>query len=149
MNHELEKKHHVSYCGLYCHICDWHTGRIRRTFRAALDMLNEFGFNKLLEDEVDRDDLTRSLDTLANSSICPGCKQGISENPEEDRCAVRSCCSQKGFDLCSECTDCPCEILRTNPGVVKFGCLENLAAIKQRGIEEWLNQQWRERVRRS
>jgi hypothetical protein len=146
MNYQLEKKYHVSFCGSYCHICDWHTGKIRKTYQAALHMLQEFGFNKLLEGKIDRENLTKGLEILANSSICPGCKQGIEKEPNMDRCKIRRCCSHKGFDLCNECADFPCELLKSNPGVLKFGCLENLDTIKEKGIQEWLDQKWGEYV---
>jgi threonine dehydrogenase-like Zn-dependent dehydrogenase len=148
MNYELEKKNHISYCGSYCHICDWHTGRIRKTFQSALDMLEDFGFRKILEGKVDAENLKSGLQILATSSICPGCKSEVFRKPEEDRCKIRQWCSGKGFDLCCECVGFPCEILETNPGVIKFRCIENLIKIKEKGVKEWIDGQWKEYVKR-
>jgi len=150
MNYEEEKKRYVSYCGSYCRTCDWFTGKIRRTFQSALDMLETYGFAKPLEGKVDIENLKKGLEILANSSIDSGCKADLSERrscgerPEDDRCQIRQCCFKKGFDLCSECSKFPCQVLKSTPGVVNFGCIENLREIKEIGIEKWLNKEWHE-----
>jgi len=142
MNYEQEKKRYVSFCGSYCHTCDWFTGNIRRTFQSSLGMLEEFGFKGLLEGEVNMENMKSGLKILANSNICSGCKAEI-EKPETDRCRIRQCCFQKGFTLCNECSNFPCDLLKSNPGVIKFHCIENLTEIKKKGIESWVKKQWK------
>jgi len=148
MNYDEEKRRYISYCGSYCRTCDWFTGRIRKTFQAALNMMDTYGFRKLLADRVDLENMKEGLRILANSSIDSGCKADLAERlargekPENDRCKIRQCCHQKGFDLCSECASFPCDLLKSNPGVVRFNCIENLTEIKQIGIEQWLNKYW-------
>lgn len=144
MNYDLEKKYHISYCGSYCHLCDWHTGRIRKTFQLGSDMIDSLGLKKQLGDEIDVDNFKKGLQRLALSSICPGCKAeaGI----EGDRCKIRHCCHSKKFDLCNECPEFPCETLKNNPGVIKFHCIDNLKAMKERGLKEWIDQQWKDYV---
>lgn len=145
MNYEEEKRRYVSFCGSYCRTCDWFTGKIRSTFQSALDLVDEYGgFGRWLEGRVDIEHFREGLRILANTSIDSGCKADIAENPEDDRCEIRQCCFQKGFDLCSECSEFPCELLESNPGVIKFGCIENLRQIKEKGIEYWINGQLRE-----
>jgi hypothetical protein len=140
MNYEQEKKDHISYCGSYCHICDWHTGKIRKTAKDALDMINEYkGFKSLLKGKIDIDNLIKGLNMLAESGICSGCKSEIGAN---ERCRIRKCCSSRGFDLCSECPDFPCDILRNDPGVIKWHCLENLEEIEKIGLDKWIHKQW-------
>ncbi len=142
MNYEEEKKRSISFCGSYCHMCDWHTGKIRKTAQTTLDMINEYGgFKKLFEGKVDFENLTKGLQVLAESSICSGCK---AETGANERCDIRRCSSNKGFDLCSECGEFPCEVLRTNPGVIKFHCIENLNEINEIGFEKWIDKQWSE-----
>jgi hypothetical protein len=34
--------------------------------------------------------------------------------------------------------------LKTNPGVVKFHCMENLEEIRDKGIKHWVDKQWKE-----
>lgn len=53
MDYKQEIARHTSFCGSYCHTCDWFTGRIKRAFRTALHMLDEYGFGQLLEGKVD------------------------------------------------------------------------------------------------
>jgi hypothetical protein len=144
MDYEEEKRGHLSFCGSYCHTCDWFTGQIRRTFQKALDMVEAYGFRNLLEGKADRENLMLGLGILANSNICSGCKAEVAKNPEEDRCKIRQCCYSKGFNLCAECPEFPCELLKTNPGVVKFHCMENLEEIRDKGIKHWVDKQWKE-----
>jgi hypothetical protein len=144
MNYDEEKKRHISFCGSYCHTCDWFTGKIRKTFQPALDMVEQYEFKKLLEGKADRENLITGLQILAGSGICSSCKAEIAESPEEDRCRIRQCCSSKSFDLCSQCSDFPCETLKSNPGVIKFGCIENLKEIKEKGVKAWVDKQWTE-----
>lgn len=143
MNYEKEKKRYVSFCGSYCHTCDWFTGKIRSTFQSAVDMVEEYGFRKFLEGKIDIENFKAGLKILANSPIDSGCKADIAENPKDDRCKIRQCCFRKGFDLCNECSDFPCDLLKSNPGVIKFHCIENLKEIKEKGIEYWIDKQWR------
>ncbi len=144
MNYEEEKKRHIGFCGSYCHTCDWFTGKIRKTFQSALGMLEEYGFKRLLESKVNLENFKLGLQILANSGICSGCKAEVAKNPVEDRCKIRQCCFNKGFDLCVECSEFPCELLKTNPGVIKFHCIENLIEIREKGIKHWVDKQWEE-----
>ena len=141
MNYEEEKRRYVSFCGSYCRTCDWFTGRIRRTFQTALEMVEAYGFGKWLEGKVDTGNLKEALKILANMPIDSGCKADVGENPEDDRCKIRQCCFQKGFDLCNECPEFPCDLLKSNPGVIKFHCIENLIEIKEKGIKYWIDRQ--------
>lgn len=143
MNYEEEKKRYISFCGSYCRTCDWFTGKIRKSFQSSLEMLEEYGFKRLLEGKINKENFKLGLQILADSGICSGCKAEIAKNPEEDRCKIRQCCHSKGFDLCSECSEFPCEILKTNPGVIKFHCIENLIEIKEKGVKNWIDKQWK------
>jgi hypothetical protein len=143
MNYEQEKKRQISFCGSYCHTCDWFTGAIRKSFQSAQDMFEAFGLKKLLEEKVDVENFNSGLQILTNSSICSGCKAEVAKSPEEDRCEIRQCCFGKGFDLCDECPDFPCDVLKSNPGVMKFHCIENLMEIKKRGLQYWIDKQWK------
>ena len=150
MNYDLEKRYHISYCGSYCHICDWHTGKIRNVFQQALDMIDSLGLDKRLGENVDAENFTTGLKNLADSSICPGCKAEVGvRKPDEDRCKIRQCCYNKGYDLCNECSDFPCETLGSNPGVIKFHCIENLQEIKEKGLKAWIDCQWKNYVTES
>lgn len=142
MNYEEEKKRYVSFCGSYCRKCDWFTGKIQSTFQSALDMVEEYGgFKRWLEGKVDIESFKEGLRILANTSIDSGCKAEIAKNPRDDRCKIRQCCFQKGYDLCNECPDFVCDLLKSNLGVIKFHCIENLMEIKEKGIRYWIDKQ--------
>ncbi|MFW9910829.1 MAG: DUF3795 domain-containing protein [Candidatus Thorarchaeota archaeon] len=147
MKYEEEKRRYISFCGSYCHTCDWHSGTIRKTAQATLSMLDQYGgFTKLFgRNEIDADNLARGLEVLANSGICSGCKAEIPDysGGEEERCEIRRCCSGKGYSVCSECDDFPCELLKNNPGVVKFHTIENLKDIDRIGLERWIDEWWK------
>ena len=143
MNPELEKEHHVSYCGSYCHLCDWHTGKIRLGYRDALRAFEKYGLQRFLAKDVDAQQFRQGLEALSQSSICPGCKaEAPVWKPDEDRCKIRQCALRRGLDLCCECEGFPCETLESNPGVVKFHCLDNLREIKEHGIRAWIDKEW-------
>jgi len=73
LNYEEEKKRYVSFCGSYCRTCDWFTGKIRRTFQLALDMVEEYGFKKWLGGKVDIENFKEGLRILTNTPIDSGC----------------------------------------------------------------------------
>jgi len=138
MKYEEEKKIYVSFCGSYCRTCDWFTGKIGKTAKEMLKIVEEQnGFEYLFKDKIDSKNLTRALGFLSKTSICSGCKAGGGA-PD---CQIRKCCLEKGFDNCDECKKFPCQTLRENPGVIKFHTIENLQEIKRIGIEKWINQQ--------
>jgi hypothetical protein len=141
MDYQKEKVTHISYCGSYCHTCDWFTGKIKKTAKDCLDMIRNYdGFKKWFENKVDVNNLLLGLRILADTSICSGCKTEAGR--ENDRCEIRQCCFSKNLSQCDECGDFPCQILKTNPGVIKFGALKNLKEMKEKGIEKWIDQKW-------
>ncbi|MFW9904025.1 MAG: DUF3795 domain-containing protein [Candidatus Thorarchaeota archaeon] len=141
MNYEEEKKRYISFCGSYCRTCDWFTGRIRRTFQIAFEMVELYGFQKFFQDQINIENFKKGLSILASTPIDSGCKADIAEKPEEDRCKIRQCCHQKDLDLCDECQKFPCKLLANNPGVIKFHCIENLQEIKTKGLKPWVDKQ--------
>ena len=144
MHHQREQKFLISYCGSYCHQCDWFTGKIKKLASEALKMFDTYnGFRRLLDGQVNADDVRKALEILSNTSICSGCKLQIADGIETDRCDIRRCCFEKGFDICADCAEFPCEKLRTNAGVIKFNCIENLYEIKRDGIEQFIEKQWK------
>lgn len=108
-------------------------------------MVEKLGFKKYLEGKVDIGNFKLALRILAKTPIGPGCKAEARDNPN-DRCQIRQCCYKKGFDLCCECAEFPCELLKTNPGVIKFHCIENLQEIKEKGMKHWIDRQWKEHI---
>jgi hypothetical protein len=148
VKYEEEKRRYLSFCGSYCHTCDWHTGKVRKTAQAALDMIQDYGgFSKLFQREsVDGDNFARGLEVLAESGICSGCKAEVPDysKVEKDRCDIRQCCFENGYSLCSECESFPCLKLKSNPGVIKWKTVENLEAIDKIGLKQWIDNHWKD-----
>jgi hypothetical protein len=139
MRYEEEKRRHVSFCGYYCHLCDWFTGEIKNTAKKMLELVEEYeGFTRVLKGKVDPKDLVEGLRLLSEISICSGCKAEMRE-----RCEIVRCCGEKGFDHCDECSEFPCTILQEKPGVIKFHTIENLKEMEKVGIPEWIDRQWK------
>ena len=148
MRYEEERARYISFCGSYCHTCDWHTGKIRQTAQAALDMFESYGrfVKQFQRNDIDSDNFSRGLEVLAESGICSGCKAEVPNysNGEKDRCDIRQCCYEKELSLCSECPSFPCAKLETNPGVIKWKTIENLKAIEKIGLKQWIDNHWKE-----
>ena len=111
-------------------------------------MFEEYGgFKKWFErGDVDPDNFQQGLKILTESGICSGCKFEIPDysSGESDRCDIRQCCSEREFMLCSECEQFPCSKLTENPGVIKWHTIKNLREIEQVGLEQWIDNHWRD-----
>jgi hypothetical protein len=93
------------------------------------------------ESACDYDEFVKGLKWLASQDKpCRGCRFGGGWSWWPD-CPVRDCVLEKGLDLCCECPSFPCDMLKSNPGVMKFHCIENLEEIKEKGIEHWIDKQ--------
>jgi hypothetical protein len=147
MNYLNEIKLFTGYCGSYCRLCDWHTGKIRRNFQDALKIWEEYtGFPKQTRDKFDPENFKQGLEYLSSMSLCSGCKEEI--EGEGDRCKIRLCAHKKGLELCCECAGYQqCQTLTQTPGVIKFGCLGNLQEINFDGAQSWIDRQWEEFIK--
>lgn len=124
----------VAYCGIYCRLCDYFTGRIRNAARDLLDIARKHAELKLFAETskaFDYEDFVKSLEWLSKetSPCVGGCKGG---GGWED-CPFRKCCVEKGLRFCCECSEFPCEVLEKNPKRI-----EELNEIKKMGLESWI-----------
>ena len=75
-------------------------------------------------------------------SKCPGC--GLSSNRQY--CSTFKCCTVNNhYETCAECAVFPCERLFRQADWAGFNTrkkwLENIKLIKEKGIEQWFNEQ--------
>jgi len=134
MNYEEERRRYLSFCGAYCKTCYWFTGEIKRKAKGLLDIAQEQNcFPRLFKDKVDPENFLKGLELLSQTHTCSGCKL-----ERRERCEIVRCALEKGVENCGECKEFPCEILKNNPGVVKFHTIENLKEIKRIGFEKWV-----------
>ncbi|MDH5447573.1 MAG: DUF3795 domain-containing protein [Candidatus Bathyarchaeota archaeon] len=124
----------VAYCGIYCRLCDYYTGRIRDSVENLLEIFKSHAELKLFSDTAkafDFENFVKGLEWLSNeiSPCVGGCRGG---GGWED-CPLRKCCIERGVKLCYECNDFPCETLKKFPKRVK-----ELNEIRNMGLESWI-----------
>jgi hypothetical protein len=124
----------VAYCGIYCRLCDYFSGRIRDSGRDMLEVTKKHSELRLFADAskaFDYENFMRGLEWFSTEiSPCVGsCRGGGGWK----NCPIRKCCIEKELKLCSECVSFPCETLKKYPKRV-----EELNDIKKMGIENWI-----------
>lgn len=134
-NYEKEREL-VAYCGIYCRLCDYFTGRIRNSARNLLKIARKHSELKLFADAskaFDFENFVKGLEWISKEiSPCVGsCRGG---GGWED-CPFRKCCREKGLRFCYECSEFPCDVLEKYPRRV-----EELNEIKEMGLEDWIKE---------
>ena len=127
---------YVTYCGLYCKLCTT-VGRIPKQCDALLDTLvkdrwDEFGDKGLLE-------VLRKTRDIGGEGGFKGCRGGAC--PDRFRnCEIRKCAQQRKVDVCSSCSDYPCDrvkaLARRYPILLADGARQ-----KQIGLAKWMEEQ--------
>jgi hypothetical protein len=99
----------IAYCGIDCVTCEY-VDELKCMALKAADLSSDLKRVKVsvwaptvLEggSEIDFQRLEKSLDWIADSLTCPGCKRG---GGLQD-CSVRLCSKDMGFQNCSECSE--------------------------------------------
>jgi len=126
----------VAYCGIYCRLCDYYTGRIRDSARNLLEIVKSHGELKLFADTAeafDFENFVKGLEWISDeiSPCVGGCRGGGGWGD----CPLRKCCIEKGVKFCYECNDFSCETLKNFPKRV-----DELDEIKKIGLESWIKQ---------
>ena len=127
----------VAYCGIYCRLCDYFTGRIRDSAQNFQEIVKNHSELSIFADAVKTfsfEDFAKGLEWLSNEiSPCVGaCKGGGGWKD----CPIRNCASAKSVRICSECQQFPCEILQKFPNRI-----EKLNSIKRLGLKAWIDEQ--------
>lgn len=126
----------VAYCGIYCRLCDYYTGRIRDSARNLLEIVKSHGELKLFADTAkafDFENFVKGLEWISDeiSPCVGGCRGGGGWGD----CPLRKCCIEKGVKFCYECNNFSCETLKNFPKRV-----DELDEIKKIGLESWIKQ---------
>lgn len=126
---DFDKKQLVTYCGLYCGLCDKHT-TIPRHAAALIESMKK-------GEQKAPDEVWNALKEMAEppSDMC--CRSGKCGAPW---CAVRKCVKEKGLTVCPECDEYPCERIKL------FGESEPLLLadgkrIIKYGLDKWIEEQ--------
>jgi len=113
-----------TYCGLYCGACS-----ILKAYQSGI----KDPFACMFSDE------------LGMELKCHGCKtDDLFGNCA--RCIIRPCAKEKGVEHCIDCTEYPCQILKTMGFAVDklphwSMAAANVETIKNKGAERWLEEQ--------
>lgn len=139
------KKDLLAYCGLYCGDCGGFSGGIADAAISLKQELSKYKFERtakcLFSEKLkDYDKLAEMLQFLTTIKCEKVCRE---REDKESSCKVRKCCREKGFYACYECDIYKeCDILRKTNREDLYGdsYLKNFQAIREMGLERWLNE---------
>jgi hypothetical protein len=127
--HPMDNKDLVSYCGLYCDLCDQ---RVRIPQRAAA--LKE---TLRLAEQEGPEPFRKVLAELAKPPGNKCCRAGTCGNP---RCGIRKCARAKGVFACPDCPDFPCKRIETL-GRSESTLVHDGRRMKEIGLDAWIAEQ--------
>lgn len=131
----------VTYCGLYCDLCA-ERARIPQRAAALGAAMTEEGWPFWGHTVSGFTEFWTFLEELASGKGCPGCRAG-GGYPE---CQIRVCARERGFDLCADCTDFPCQHIEALEASYPNLIGDN-RRLQTAGLDRWIDEQ-KERVRR-
>jgi len=136
-----EKIKFVTYCGLCCELCA-ERARIPQQAKALQQAMTEEGWPFWGHTVPGFDGFWEFLEGLHASGGCSGCRAGGGY----PQCQIRLCARERGLELCSECSDFPCDHVEALGARYPTLIADN-RRLRAVGLERWLNEQ-EERVRR-
>jgi len=99
-------KDQMGPCGIACAACDLGNGTVAETAVKLKQYLQRYGVPSWGSQvpgwsDIDFKKLDGSLDWVQTYTRCFGCEQG--GGPPD--CAIRACSREKGYELCSQCSE--------------------------------------------
>lgn len=131
------KNKYLAYCGLYCRLCDA-IARVPPQSAALLETLKRGGweqFGDILYPNFRQ--FWEVLEELCNFEEKRGACLGGCGDPS---CKIRACAQKRGIDLCSTCSEYPCDLILELANRYPM-ILENGKEQKEMGLEAWLSKQ--------
>ncbi len=133
----MDDLRYLTYCGFHCMLCST-MSRIPEQASALRTQLLRDGWDEFGEYVVPGfKEFWATLETLSKfAETCPGCRGGCGA-PD---CGIRQCAQERGVELCSACTDFPCERLE------EFGnayphLISDARRQQEIGLEAWVEEQ--------
>jgi len=139
------RRNEVGYCGGYCRTCHWHTDALRKPATQLLELVkSHFEVAGWINYKGGSSKETiKGLEILSKCACSFNCKGGSGWSG----CPVRRCCIAKDFDFCFECPEFPCERNwgeeSEHANVFTADKIRRLQEMKEIGVEEWVNRQWK------
>ncbi len=131
----------LACCGLYCGDCGGYSGEIAEKAKALIKTIKKFKFeltvkNMFTEQIKDYDEFFKNLEFVSGLKCPQTCRERKIGSTD---CKIRECCFGKGFFACYECKIFEtCEKLEVMKELYKDSCIQNLQAIKEMGLENWI-----------
>ena len=136
------RKDLLAYCGIYCGDCLGYTSVIADAGENLKTVIDKYKFEQtakcIFPTELKEYDKFYEMLEFITKLRCSGkCRT----EKDTESCKIRSCCREKGFYACYQCNGFEvCDKLKSSmKGLHTDSCIENLKAIKEMGIETWLN----------
>jgi len=131
----------ITYCGIYGGACARWCGYT--AFRDNINLLAEWldaqGYQHWMSHEskeFDYVEFRKGLEFFGKNDswlVCYKCCKGGDGNPE---CKIRKCCKERKLEICFDCDEFPCTIVRENQEII-----ERSEKYKALGKLEWLRHQ--------
>lgn len=125
----------VTYCGLYCGLCDWHT----RLPQRAAALKESLAVAECRPPKAVEQFLQSLASHPANDKHCRSGRCGA-------RCAIKKCAIGKGVTVCAECGEYPCKrimtLARSESTLVHDG-----QRLRQIGLDAWIAEQEQRKAR--
>ena len=143
MENRKARKELLAYCGLYCGDCAGYSGDIADAALKLKETTQRYKFHQtakhLFPQELkEYGKLMKMIDFMIELR-CPRTCRRIRES--DVKCSISKCCRGKGFFACYECdTYETCAELKTLSGLHGDSHIKNLRAIREMGIEKWINE---------
>ena len=134
----------VAYCSIYCGDCLGYTGVIAdaaETFAAVLDR-HQFERTAawIFPEQLGDYERFREMVAFMSGLRCSGICRKREKEGGPSSCEVKNCCIARGFYACYECDEFEtCARLQVLHGDLHLqACLDNIRAIREKGLEAWL-----------
>ena len=130
----------ITYCGVHGGTCArWHEAATMRKLAAALaEIADGHGFHHWMPGAVKEFDYAafrKGLEFFARDDtwlLCRKCCRDGGGHP----CRIQDCCRGRGVELCFECSDFPCALVKDHTSM-----MERAREYKRLGREAWLRWQ--------
>jgi hypothetical protein len=131
----------LAYCGLYCGDCAGYTGEIADAAKNLITCIKKYKFDRaakhlFFEQLKEYDKVDEMLTFMAQLKCNKICRE---RKDDSTSCKIRKCCKEKGYYACYECEVFEtCDTPASLSGLHGDSCVKNLKAIKEMGIEDWI-----------
>lgn len=133
---ERQSKDYLCYCGLYCKLCTLITITPQKA-RELHENLERDGWENFgeftYEGFKDFWNVLQSMSKLDKTS--PLCRGGCGD-PE---CKIRFCAKEKGVDVCAQCDEYPCDLVRDFDKQYHI-IIKNNDRIREIGLDAWMRE---------